>query len=253
MAQRRLDMLPLLDVFMVVLFAITTTTTADDEPAQSQPAQTPSQTEALAEARSASDRARAALDEAQRASRDAALRAEALADALEDLRKDAQRRGGSPRESEVLERLLDQFSVFEIEVAGEPGDAGVRNRCCFRSDLADQWRSCGEVPALQNDRRHWLEDGGDGLLEVLRKTKGGNALTLVRQDEDATYRIAGALEEALRDRLPDHRVYNEGVSLATPLCPLDPGPAVPGGIDRRAASIGALEGSNRPTSPRDSP
>ncbi len=232
MAQRRLDMLPLLDVFMVVLFAMTTSTTdtatTTDAPADAD-APTSSEVrdskaddqEALAEARGARDRAEAALSQAQQSSQDAAQRTQALAEALEDLRADATRRGGSPRESEVLERLLDQFSVFEIELAGEPGEAGVRNRCCFRSDLQDQWRSCGAVPALEIDREHWLEDGGEGLLEVLRRTKGGNALTLVRQDEDATYRIAGALEDALRERLPEHRIYNEGVSLASPLCPAE--------------------------------
>ncbi len=222
MAQRRLDMLPLLDVFMVVLFAMTTTTTTDadaDADARAEPSTEASDSEAIAEARSARDRAEAALSEARQTSQKAAQRAKALAEALEDLRADATRRGGSPRQSEVLERLLDQFSVFEIEVAGEPGDAGIVNRCCFRSDLQEQWRSCGAVPALQIDREHWLEDGGEGLIDVLRRTKGGNALTLVRQDEDATYRIAGALEDALRERLPEHRIYNEGVSLATPLCP----------------------------------
>jgi hypothetical protein len=46
-----------------------------------------------------------------------------------------------------------------------------------------------------------------GLGEVLRKTKGGNALTIVRQDEIATYRIAAKQGELLRQRFDGHEIY----------------------------------------------
>ena len=217
-------MLPLLDVFMVVLFAMATTErgelAADDGGAEA--------ARALAEAEAAADDAAAQRDEAAREAAEARASQSSLAAALAELRDEAavldEAHADAPRRHEVLERLLDQFNVFESEIAGESVGDGIRNRCCFRADLDGPWARCGDVPVDSVDREHYLDDGADGLVEALRKTKGGNAMTLIRQDEQATYRIAGALDDALRDRLAGHRIYNEGVSLATPLCPVSPRP-----------------------------
>jgi len=219
---RRLDMLPLLDVFMVVLFAMATIErgeTADDEGRSEAEV-------ALAAAEREAELAGAERDEARREAAEARASQASLAAALKELRDESaaldDARADAPRRNEVLERLLDQFNVFEIEISGEATADGIRNRCCFRADLDGAWTRCGDVPVDSVERDHYLDDGADGLVEALRKTKGGNAMTLIRQDEQATYRIAGALDDGLRDRLVGHRIYNEGVSLATPLCPVTP-------------------------------
>jgi hypothetical protein len=120
----------------------------------------------------------------------------------------------------VLSKLLDRYGVFELEIAGASDGAGtVINRCCFRSDpLSEQWQACGEIPAVSTARIQWWEAGGGGLDTALRRTKGGNAMTIIRQDGRASYRIAAGMEELLRDRFPDHQVYDEGVSLVDIHC-----------------------------------
>lgn len=215
-------MLPLLDVFMVVLFAMATT--QNDAPAVDDGRAQADAEAARAKAEREAEDAAAQRDQAHREAAESRAAQAALAEALKELRDESgaldDARADAPRRNEVLERLLDQFNVFEIEVAGETTEAGIRNRCCYRADLDGPWRRCGDVPVDSVERDHYLDDGAGGLVEALRKTKGGNAMTLIRQDELATYRIAGALDEALRDRLVGHRIYNEGVSLATPLCPV---------------------------------
>jgi hypothetical protein len=119
----------------------------------------------------------------------------------------------------VLARLIDHFSVFEIEIDGELVDGAIVNHCCYRSEpLTDAWRSCGQVPAVGLELRDWLASGGAGLVESLRRTKGGNALTIVRQNERATWQIGRKLEEQLRERFTDHKIYDEGVSLHATAC-----------------------------------
>lgn len=130
-----------------------------------------------------------------------------------DTRTDAHRTAAETiRRGEVLAKLLDHFSVFEIEIAGALGDSQV-NRCCYRTDLEPQvWQRCGEIPSREADIEAWLETGASGLVDALRKTKGGNALVVVRQDEQATYRISAKLEGTLRARFPDHAVYDDALA-----------------------------------------
>ena len=52
------------------------------------------------------------------------------------------------------------------------------------------WKSCGTVPHRAAELDAWLQDGGDGLVAALRRTKGGNAMTVIRQDRTATARRA---------------------------------------------------------------
>lgn len=108
----------------------------------------------------------------------------------------------------LLERLLDKHGVLELELRGRLDESGaVVNHCCFRTDpLSNAWRTCGVVPVLPEDRERWLDEGAQGLAEALRRTKGGRAMTLVRQDHWATHRAAAKLADLLRTRFSDHYV-----------------------------------------------
>lgn len=232
MARRRhaIDLLPLLDVFMVVLFVFATI----QEQRLDQTTRDASRLEQLAaeaeRARQAAEsREQAREREQQRAARlDAAALAEAegetelLRHELERLRQGfvderarlhaALSEAGLPEHTlerlALLERLLDKHSVLEIELRGRLDESGVVvNRCCFRVDpLHEQWSACGAVPVPTDARERWLDEGAQGLAEALRRTKGGNALTLVRQDHWASHRIAAKLAELLRTRFSDQYV-----------------------------------------------
>jgi hypothetical protein len=240
-ARRRrhsIDLLPLLDVFMVVLFVFATIqeqkledTTHDAE----QLAERAAEAERALASASARDRERTADDEREAAALAEAERAaDALRDELRSLREgvaDEQARtratlaqAGLPVETlerlDLLSRLLDKHGVVEIEIAGHQGEDGLPiNRCCFRVDpLADRWQACGRVPALAEDRERWLDDGAHGLAEALRRTKGGNAMTLVRNDSEATHDIAGRLAALLRTRFSDQYVDAKEVPVLTARC-----------------------------------
>ncbi|HET6583763.1 MAG TPA: hypothetical protein VFG69_09950 [Nannocystaceae bacterium] len=224
--RHRLDLLPLLDVFMVVLFVFATIqeqrldeTSRDAERMRAENRDLEQQLElAERERRSADASAEAdALRERAREADDELAQVKATAQAtIAGLAKgdDAIRR------QSVLVKLLDRYSVFELEIAGAIDDTGaVVNHCCFRADpLATEWQSCGRIPALASERATWWDEGGGGLDLALRRTKGGNAMTIIRQDERASYRMAAHLEELLRDRFPDHQIYDEGVGLAEIEC-----------------------------------
>lgn len=257
MKRRRhsLDLLPLLDVFMVVLFVFATIQERqlDDSASAStamarelaalkahaaeQPAAESIASLRAEQAAAAGSIARLRAEQAASAASEAAAAA-ALADArraqvelhaaMDQLRAAAEQAAkhgttaGSEvlRRQEILARLLDHFSVFEIEVDGEVGGDGVINHCCYRTEPIDgAWTSCGRLPAVMTELQDWLAEGGAGLIEALRRTRGGNALTIVRQNERATWRVGRKLEEQLRERFPDHKIYGEGVAVHAVACP----------------------------------
>lgn len=121
---------------------------------------------------------------------------------------------------EVLSRLLDRHSVFEVEIQGRfEEDGSLRSRCCFRVDpLGDRWQTCGAVPHRADERALWLDEGAGGLAAALRRTKGGNAMTLVRQDSVAKHRIAGDLVDQLRERFSDHSFHAEQKAVLEERC-----------------------------------
>jgi hypothetical protein len=215
--RHRLDLLPLLDVFIVVLFVFATIHERKiDESTQAQQ-ELEDRVEELeqllvAQRRQAAEPASDAAFEALRA------RAERAEQRLEAPRSDTAELDASvaaqeAREADVFRKLLDHFTVFEIEIAGADAVAEVSNRCCYRIDLdARSWRSCDAVPADPEQRRAWLERGAGGLVDALRRTKGGNALTVVRQDAVATHRIGSKLGDVLREQFPGHQIYAGGVT-----------------------------------------
>ncbi len=229
--RHRLDLLPLLDVFMVVLFVFAT---MQEQELDASVGREQELREDLADARlqlvDAERRVEEAAEhdvneEARRAEQEAAQwreKAERAREALQALRE--QTEAAAPgedvaRRHEVYRRLLDHFTVYEIEIAGVEAEGAVANRCCYRIDVQQGWRACGEVPAVASDRVAWLDAGGGGLLDALRKTKGGNALTIVRQDEVATHRVAAKLGELLRGRFDRHEIYAGTTSPTAIACP----------------------------------
>jgi hypothetical protein len=224
--RHRLDLLPLLDVFMVVLFVFATI-----------------QEQRLDETTKDADTLARELESTKRtlADRDAELRAAADGTELEKVRAQLRERDATlaevktaaqatiaglatgddaVRRQSVLVKLLDRYSVFELEIAGDTDTTGaVINRCCYRTDpLSAEWTSCGDIPSVAQARVAWWDEGGGGLDLALRRTKGGNAMTIIRQDERASWRIAARVEELLRDRFDDQQIYDEGVSLVEVHC-----------------------------------
>lgn len=219
--RHRLDLLPLLDVFMVVLFVFATMREHELD------ASVGREQELFEELASTRIQLVAAEHRAELgATRDDVEqwreKAEQAREALQALRE--QTEAAAPgediaRRHEVYRRLLDHFTVYEIEIAGSEANGAITNRCCYRVDVQQGWRPCGEVPAVATDREAWLDAGGGGLLDVLRKTKGGNALTIVRQDEIATYRIASKVGELLRGHFDRHEIYAGTTSPTAIECP----------------------------------
>ncbi len=233
-----LDLLPLLDVFMVVLFVFATIQereldaeahasaalraevvalrAAASAPTPPPPPPSPSAAQAEAEA----EALRAELTQARDARTELRAALERLGAAAEQAAATDTLGGAAGlRPQGILAPLLAPFSVFEIEADGELAGATVINHCCYRTEpLAGAWRSCGTIPAASAELKDWLAAGGAGLVEALRRTRGGNALTIVRQNERATWRVGRKLEEQLRDRFPEHKIYGEGVALRSLAC-----------------------------------
>jgi hypothetical protein len=66
--------------------------------------------------------------------------------------------------------------------------------------------------------RTWLDDGADNLLEGLSRTRGGNAVVLLRQGLSVRYRLSNDLAKLLRERMPNHRIYDDGTNAGPPRC-----------------------------------
>lgn len=226
-------MLPLLDVFMVVLFVFASI----EEQRFDQTSRDVVLLEERAAAAEHALQAATAREHEQRllqaaAHREATAQAKAAARAeaeAEQLRAEVERlrqafvaeqaelhaalvEAGLPEQMlerlALLERLLDKHGVLELELRGRLDQSGaVVNHCCFRTDpLSNAWRTCGVVPVMPEDRERWLDEGAQGLADALRRTKGGRATTLVRQDHWASHRVAAKLADLLRTRFSDHYV-----------------------------------------------
>jgi hypothetical protein len=213
-ARTRLDLLPLLDVFMVVLFVFATIQEQQVE-VTTQGVEAERERAAALESELAEAQARLAADppstQTQELREELRQRDEALAELRAEVRGtlDGLATGDDAiRERDVLAKLLDRYSVFEIEIDGEIDDSGaVVNHCCFRDDpLGAVWQSCADVPVLEGERGAWLDTGAGGLVAALRRTKGGNAMTIVRQDTEVSHGAASLLAEQLRSRFPDRTV-----------------------------------------------
>lgn len=229
-ARRGIDMLPLLDVFMVVLFVFATI----QEHAIDDGSQTIAGLERELAALQAKHEA-ASAREAELVDALALAQAEATTLREADVQLAEYRRVcGEPKPEgplcpaielepktaaeqlaldTLLARLFDNVAVFEVELEGEPDLVrGVLvNHCCYRSDPPQgEWRGCGDMPSSREELERWVADGGEGLIEALRRTRGGNAIVLLRQGSRARYRMTNDLSDALRETLPEHRVYDDG-------------------------------------------
>ncbi|HVI02458.1 MAG TPA: hypothetical protein VM869_27310 [Enhygromyxa sp.] len=238
MARRGIDMLPLLDVFMVVLFVFATIqeTQLDDSVHALDEAQ-----QALARATEERDQQAERIEDLDEQVTSLERQAARVAE-LEELLSQYEAECG-PRKptgpvcppasinpdaktqaemAALHERLLDNIAVFEVDIEGVPDLATgeLRNRCCYRASPPNgTWRSCGQVPTDGTELVTWLDDGADGLVEGLGRTHGGNAVVLLRQGEEARYRVSNDLAELLRERMPSHRIYDDGINAGPPRCP----------------------------------
>ncbi|MFO7564702.1 MAG: hypothetical protein R6X02_18810 [Enhygromyxa sp.] len=243
MARRGIDMLPLLDVFMVVLFVFATIQEQQiDSSAQELDELQATLARATLERDSRAERVEqlaAELAELETRSERRAAREQQLQELVEAYERECgPRRGEGPvcpaaavsadakQQAEMAalhERLLDNVAVFEIEIEGEPdlSTGKIRNRCCWRADPpAGEWQSCGELPGDELAQLAWLDEGGSGLLDGLSRTRGGKAVVLLRQGVQARWRISNNLAELLREQMPSHRIYDDGTSTGPPRCPL---------------------------------
>jgi hypothetical protein len=236
MAKRSIDMLPLLDVFMVVLFVFATIQEGqlDDTTARLQAAE---DAQLAAEMTAATESARAAIVSAELSAELAAYQ-QACGPAVE---------GGplcpaaEPATRELIEtaavhgQLLSHVAVFEVEIAGEKHPNQILDHCCVRADPPrGEWKRCGVIPVGEQARADWFDDGGEGLRGVIRETRDGYAIVLLEQNLDASYQVSKDLARLLHERLRGHYIYDNGVSdegLSCPLLPRPGSPAVDMGVD----------------------
>ncbi len=203
-SRRTIDMLPLLDVFMVVVFVFATIQEGAAHKLEEQSAE---RVEKVADAVASAEVER---DDARRA-------ANRSRDALALLQKQVASAPAAssaivaPRVANVLDRLLEKASVVEIEIVGAIGDDGdLTHSCCFRQDpRSTRFVSCGVMPNERANIERWLETDVTGLARALRETRGGAALTLVRQDPVAGFRVNARLGDVIRKLFPDRQVFAE--------------------------------------------
>lgn len=236
-------MLPLLDVFMVVLFVFATIQESQlDDSSQALIESSRSLADAEAELAEHRETVEALEREVEIAERRQAKQVELEDEIVEYRRACGPREPGGPvcpnaeldpdaaaqakkiaSMSKLQERLLDNVAVFEVEIEGRSDlDSGeIRNQCCVRANPPDgRWRACGDIPTDADARADWLDDGGDGLLDTIRRTHGGNAIVMIRQGDGARFRLTNDVAQDLRDRLPDHEIYDDGRSPSALACPL---------------------------------
>jgi hypothetical protein len=224
MAKRSIDMLPLLDVFMVVLFVFATIQEGqlDESVAELEEAQN---ARIDAELTAATEMARAAALSAELGAQLAAYEHACgprvangpLCPAAEqDTRKLAE-------VAAVHEQLLSHIAVFEVEIAGEARPNQILDHCCIRANPPHgEWQRCGVIPAGEVPRADWFDDGGEGLRDALRETRDGYAIILLKQDLAASYQVSKDLARLLHERLRGHYVYDNGVGDSPLSCPLLP-------------------------------
>lgn len=226
MAKRSIDMLPLLDVFMVVLFVFATIQEGqlDDSAALLEQAEN---ARLAAEVTAATESARAAALSLEHASQVAAYEQACgprvangpLCPAADDDTREL------AEVAAVHEQLLTHVAVFEVEIAGELQPNQIVDHCCVRIDPPKgEWQRCGVIPAGEQQRADWFDDGGEGLRDILRETRDGYAIVLLKQDLSASYQVSKDFAWLLQERLRDHYVYDNGVSNRALSCPLLPRP-----------------------------
>ncbi len=246
--QRALDLLPLLDVFMVILFVFATIQEREvhvssqelealrgelarargelaDVEGQARRDRAALEAAEAAATQSESEKlaaARRELEAAQSAEKRARMESKRSREAVDQIRARVTEQLASigqgeevVRREDVLTKLLHQFSVFEIDLVGEEAaDGGVINHCCFRVDpFVEAWGSCGRVPAESEALRQWIRQGAGGLEDALRQTRGGNAMTIIRQDEVSSFDLRLSIKVALQERFKDHEIYDGGIAL----------------------------------------
>jgi hypothetical protein len=195
----KLDLLPLLDVILVVVFVLATIVEGREE------------VHASAEAANAQriDVLTADSENLKRDAADAQDRLEALRQSAEETLDE--RFGGSEdyRQESLMEHLLKRSSIVEVELDTAVGPDPA-SRCCYRTDpRRDGWLTCGDMPANAEAQPDWVNGDGRGLFTALSETKAGNAMVVIRQGYGAIWRSGERLRRTVRSREPDRRGYVE--------------------------------------------
>jgi len=218
--RRHLDLLPLLDVFMVILFALATMTERELESTTERAQELAADLEAVQKELDTGARARAEADRLRVEVAGLHDRLAEIVDADATLARAEEHR----RRDAILGKVLHHIELVEIEISGHTESEGrIINRCCFRTDpLTPAWRTCGLVPAHAVPRATWFDHQALDLHAAL-SNEGSDRSTLfmIRQDDIATHRIAEKLAIMIRQRVGDDKVYDEDVGPRRLGCPAD--------------------------------
>ncbi|NUP11534.1 MAG: hypothetical protein HOW73_36275 [Polyangiaceae bacterium] len=208
MRKKPLDMIPFVDIMIVVLFIFATIEEGETTPST-----------ALADLQEQNDKLKADVSKSD-AKR---IAVEAERDELEktiEASKQAVEQGlEANRQREVMKALLGEAQVVEVEIEGNPTDAGSVNTCCYRRFAVDApWKSCGEIPSDGDERARWLDFGAGGLLPELNATGKTPTLVIIRQEKDAAYNISDKLGTDIREKTPIQKAFASTVETSVQRC-----------------------------------
>lgn len=218
MRKKPLDMIPFVDIMIVVLFIFATIEEGEHEASEAP--------EKVAELEKENERLNAELAKLGGQKRTAELERDELSKAVEASKDQIDQSLEARRKNEVIGALLGEAQVIEVEIEGEPGAEDTVNRCCFRRfSLKGEWKTCGVVPNDPDERTRWLDDGAGGLLTELNATGATPTMVLIRQEKDAAYNISDKLGEQVRGRTPIKKTYSITVDTPVERCVPAGGPA----------------------------
>lgn len=202
--RHRVDLLPLLDVFMVVLFVFASIQEETLQHTQAEHA------DVLAQARQQDVRLAMADAAWVRANAEVERLEQALAIEQTRAHADEVALGGveALRQRDLLARMRAGAMFVEVEVSGRSNDDGsIINHCCYRIGEGT-WHSCGDVPVTRDALEQWRVSDPD-FVQVLGAPKAdGPRFVFVRQNAAATYAIATRIGDVLRARYRDAQVYD---------------------------------------------
>lgn len=203
----RLDLLPLLDVFMVVLFVFAV---SDEERAN------------LAEVERVRERERRIADaKAQAELRERMERRIAELEAIPKMEWAPREDADLEAQLHVLDGLLERHRVVEIEIDGRWTPSGVlRNVCCYRTDpRSSSWTACGDVSWQAAELTPWWTSLSPTLVEALAEVDATKGVAIVSQNDLATFEIAEKVASFVQRHRPTVHLDTRVRAKSGPVCP----------------------------------